>query len=177
MAIKQISVFVENKPGRLADITGFLADGGISIRAFSIADTTDFGILRLIVSDTDKAAKVLKEHGVAVSITEVVGISIPDVTGAFAKVVKLLSDAGENVEYAYAFLTPEEGHAYVIFRVDNNEMSLCQAQQRTRFSVLKKETQSLSRSSMTGLQKLKNQENMMIFIRSILWTHLKTVRM
>ena len=62
MAIKQISVFVENKPGRLADITGFLADGGISIRAFSIADTTDFGILRLIVSDTDKAAKVLKEH-------------------------------------------------------------------------------------------------------------------
>ena len=110
MAIKQISVFVENKPGRLADITGFLADGGISIRAFSIADTTDFGILRLIVSDTDKAAKVLKEHGVAVSITEVVGISIPDVT-----------DAGENVEYAYAFLTPEEGHAYVIFRVDNNE--------------------------------------------------------
>ena len=118
MAIKQISVFVENKPGRLADITGFLADGGISIRAFSIADTTDFGILRLIVSDTDKAAKVLKEHGVAVSITEVVGISIPDVTGAFAKVVKLLSDAGEN---AYAFLTPEEGHAYVIFRVDNNE--------------------------------------------------------
>ena len=73
------------------------------------------------MSDTDKAAKVLKEHGVAVSITEVVGISIPDVTGAFAKVVKLLSDAGENVEYAYAFLTPEEGHAYVIFRVDNNE--------------------------------------------------------
>ena len=68
MAIKQISVFVENKPGRLADITGFLADGGISIRAFSIADTTDFGILRLIVSDTDKAAKVLKEHGVAVSL-------------------------------------------------------------------------------------------------------------
>lgn len=63
----------------------------------------------------------MKEHGVAVSITEVVGISIPDVTGAFAKVVKLLSDAGENVEYAYAFLTPEEGHAYVIFRVDNNE--------------------------------------------------------
>ena len=97
MAIKQISVFVENKPGRLADITGFLADGGISIRAISIADTTDFGILRLIVSDTDKAAKVLKEHGVAVSITEVVGISIPDVTGAFAKVVKLLSDAGENM--------------------------------------------------------------------------------
>lgn len=120
MAIRQISVFVENKPGRLAEITGFLAEGGVSIRAFSIADTTDFGILRLIVSDTQKAAEVLKAAGVAVSITEVVGISIPDVTGAFAKVVKVLADAGENVEYAYAFLTPEAGHAYVIVRVDDN---------------------------------------------------------
>ncbi len=120
MAIRQISVFVENKPGRLAEITGVLAEGGVSIRAFSIADTTDFGILRLIVSDTERAAEVLKTAGVAVSITEVVGISIPDVTGAFAKVVKVLADAGENVEYAYAFLTPEAGHAYVIVRVDDN---------------------------------------------------------
>lgn len=120
MAIQQISVFVENKPGRLADITAFLAQGGISIRAFSIADTTDFGILRLIVSDTEQAAQVLKAAGVAVSITEVVGISIPDVTGSFANVVKVLADAGENVEYAYAFLTPEAGHAYVIVRVDDS---------------------------------------------------------
>lgn len=123
MAIRQISVFVENKPGRLAEITGFLAEGGVSIRAFSIADTTDFGILRLIVSDTQKAAEVLKAAGVAVSITEVVGISIPDVTGAFAKVVKVLADAGENVEYAYAFLTPEAGHACVIVRVDDNAVA------------------------------------------------------
>lgn len=123
MAIRQISVFVENKPGRLAEITGFLAEGGVSIRAFSIADTTDFGILRLIVSDTQKAAEVLKTAGVAVSITEVVGISIPDITGAFAKVVKVLADAGENVEYAYAFLTPEAGHAYVIVRVDDNAVA------------------------------------------------------
>lgn len=123
MAIRQISVFVENKPGRLAEITGFLAEGGVSIRAFSIADTTDFGILRLIVSDTQKAAEVLKAAGVAVSITEVVGISIPDVTGAFAKVVKVLADASENVEYAYAFLTPEAGHAYVIVRVDDNAVA------------------------------------------------------
>lgn len=123
MAIRQISVFVENKPGRLAEITGFLAEGGVSIRAFSIADTTDFGILRLIVSDTQKAAEVLKAAGVAVSITEVVGISIPDVTGAFAKVVKVLADADENVEYAYAFLTPEAGHAYVIVRVDDNAVA------------------------------------------------------
>lgn len=124
MAIQQISVFVENKPGRLADITRFLAEGGIGIRAFSIADTTDFGILRLIVSNTQKAADVLKAQGVAVSITEVVGISIPDVTGSFANVVKVLADAGENVEYAYAFLTPEAGHAYVIVRVDDNAKAI-----------------------------------------------------
>ncbi len=121
MAIQQISVFVENKPGRLAEITGYLAEGGVSIRAFSISDTTDFGILRLIVSDTEKAAQVLHEAGVAVSITEVIGISIPDVTGAFANVVQTLAAAGENVEYAYAFLTPEAGHAYVILRVNDNE--------------------------------------------------------
>lgn len=124
MAIRQISVFVENKPGRLADITGFLADADVSIRAFSIADTTDFGILRLIVSDAEKAAKALKDNGVAVSITEVIGIRIPDVAGAFAKVVKVLADAGENVEYAYAFLTPELGNAYVIVRVDDNEKAV-----------------------------------------------------
>lgn len=124
MAIQQISVFVENKPGRLADITRFLAEGGIGIRAFSIADTTDFGILRLIVSNTQRAADVLKAQGVAVSITEVVGISIPDVTGSFANVVKVLADAGENVEYAYAFLTPEAGHAYVIVRVDDNAKAI-----------------------------------------------------
>ena len=121
MAIRQISVFVENKPGRLAEITGYLAEGNVSIRAFSIADTTDFGILRLIVSDTEKAAQVLRDAGVAVSITDVVGVSIPDVTGAFANVVRTLADAGENVEYAYAFLTPEAGHAYVILRVDDDQ--------------------------------------------------------
>ena len=124
MAIRQISVFVENKPGRLADITGFLAEANVSIRAFSIADTTDFGILRLIVSDAEKAAKALRDNGVAVSITDVVGIRIPDVAGAFAKVVKTLADAGENVEYAYAFLTPELGNAYVIVRVDDNNKAV-----------------------------------------------------
>ena len=121
MAIQQISVFVENKPGRLAEITGHLAGGGVAIRAFPMGDPTVLGILRLILSDAQKAADVLKAAGVAVSITEVVGISIPDVTGSFAHVVKVLADAGENIEYAYAFLTPEEGHAYVIVRVDDNE--------------------------------------------------------
>ena len=121
MAIRQISVFVENKPHRLADITGVLTDGDISIRAFSIADTADFGILRLIVNETDKAVELLKKAGAAVSITKVVGISIPDVPGSFAKVVKMLSDSGDNLEYSYAFLTPQAGYAYVIVRVEDNE--------------------------------------------------------
>ncbi len=119
MAIQQLSVFVENKPGRLAQITASLANCGVSIRAFTIADTIDFGILRLIVSDTPRAAQALREAGVAASITEVLGVSIPDVPGAFAEVVKILADAGENVEYGYAFLTPEAGRAYVILRVND----------------------------------------------------------
>lgn len=119
MAIQQLSVFVENKPGRLAQITASLAICGVSIRAFTIADTIDFGILRLIVSDTPRAAQALREAGVAASITEVLGVSIPDVPGAFAEVVKILADAGENVEYGYAFLTPEAGRAYVILRVND----------------------------------------------------------
>ncbi|MEG1845782.1 MAG: ACT domain-containing protein [Oscillospiraceae bacterium] len=124
MAIKQISVFVENKPGRHADITGFLAESDISIRAFSIADTTDFGILRLIVSDTNKAAAVLKANAVAVSITDVVGIRVPDVAGTFANVVKILASEGENVEYAYAFLTPSDGEACIIVRVADNDKAV-----------------------------------------------------
>ena len=121
MAIRQISVFVENKPGRLAEITGYLAEGAVSSCAFSFADTAEFGILRLSVSASEKAGQVLRDAGVAVSITDVVGVSIPDVTGAFANVVRTLADAGENVEYAYAFLTPEAGHAYVILRVDDDQ--------------------------------------------------------
>ncbi len=124
MAIHQISVFVENKPGRLADITAILAKGEVSIRAFSIADTTDFGILRLIVSDTAKASQVLREAGVASSVNEVVAVSVPDITGAFAQVVEVLAKAGENIEYAYAFLTPEIGTAHVIMRVGENKKAI-----------------------------------------------------
>lgn len=121
MAIKQISVFVENKPGRLGEITEILANAGISIRAFCVADTTDFGILRLIVDKTEEAKETLKNAGVTVSITEVIAVSIPDIAGAFSKPVKLLSEIGENVEYAYAFLTPQVGKAFVILRVSDNE--------------------------------------------------------
>lgn len=121
MAIKQISVFVENKPGRLGDITKILAEAGISIRAFCVADTTDFGILRLIVDKTEEAKETLKAAGVTVSITEVIAVSIPDVAGSFSECVMHLSEIDENIEYAYAFLTPEVGRAFVILRVTDNE--------------------------------------------------------
>lgn len=121
MTINQISVFVENRPGRLADITSVLANNGVDIRALSIADTTDYGILRLIVNDPEAALKVLKQEGMTASSTQVLGIAIPDEPGGFAKAIRILADAGVSVEYAYAFITPNVGNAYVIIRVENNE--------------------------------------------------------
>ena len=121
MAISQISVFVENRPGRLADITAVLAENGIDIRALSIADTSDYGILRLIVNNPDDAVLVLKKEGMTASATQVLGIAIPDEPGVFAKAIRVLADADISVEYAYAFITPNIGKAYVIIRVENNE--------------------------------------------------------
>ena len=123
MAIKQISVFVENKPGRLAEITELLAKNNIDIRALSIADTTDFGILRLIVNDPDSTVQILKNDGMTVSATEVLGVAIPDVPGGFAKAIRTITDKGISLEYAYAFITPKSGSAYVIIRVENNELA------------------------------------------------------
>lgn len=121
MNIKQLSIFVENKKGRLADITEILSDVGANIRALSIADTTDFGILRLIVDDPDAAALALKDAGVTVSITNVIAVGIDDVPGAFARPMRILSDAGIDVEYMYAFITRKSEKAYVILRVADNE--------------------------------------------------------
>lgn len=120
MAISQISVFVENRPGRLADITAVLAQNSIDIRALSVADTSDYGILRLIVNDPESAVKVLKDEGMTASATQVLGIIIPDEPGGLAKAIKVLSDAQISVEYAYAFITPSIGNAYVIIRVEDN---------------------------------------------------------
>lgn len=121
MAISQISVFVENRPGRLADITAVLAQNSIDIRALSVADTSDYGILRLIVNDPESAVKVLKDEGMTASATQVLGIIIPDEPGGLAKAIKVLSDAQISVEYAYAFITPSVGNAYVIIRVEDND--------------------------------------------------------
>lgn len=101
---KQISVFLENKAGRLASVTRTLGDADINIRALSIADTSDFGILRVIVNDPDKAYQVLKEAGFTVSETEVVAVQVPDSPGGLATVLEQMSEDNLNIEYLYAFL-------------------------------------------------------------------------
>lgn len=121
MAISQISVFVENRPGRLADITAVLAKNSIDIRALSVADTSDYGILRLIVNDPKSAVEALRSEGMTTSATQVLGIIIPDEPGGLARAIKVLSDAQISVEYAYAFITPSVGNAYVIIRVEDND--------------------------------------------------------
>lgn len=121
MTIKQLSVFVENRPGRLSAITRLFGDNGIDIRAMSIADTKDFGILKLIVNDPDKALEVLKANDFSVTITNVIAIGIDDVPGGLAGAMETLYENNVSVEYMYAFISKTENTAYVIFRVENNE--------------------------------------------------------
>ncbi|MBO8159309.1 ACT domain-containing protein [Thermosyntropha sp.] len=121
MMAKQISVFLENKAGRLAHVTRVLGEAGINIRALSIADTSDFGILRLIVSDPDKAYEILKESGFTVSETEVIAVQVPDSPGGLAAVLEQMSEENLNIEYLYAFLGTSENNALVIFKVEDIE--------------------------------------------------------
>ena len=121
MAIQQLSVFMENRRGCLAKITGLLAEHQIDMRALSIADTKDFGILRLIVSDIEKALEILKKENILVQITDVIGVKLSDQPGELSGVLATLDRAEINVEYLYAFLTRSEKNAYVVLRVENNE--------------------------------------------------------
>ena len=122
MSMKQISVFVENKPGALYALTAVLAQGQIDMRALSLAETKDFGIVRLIVNDLYKATTLLKDAGYVHSLTPVVGVAIPDVPGGLNRVLQVLTDAKVNVEYMYAFLGGKDvDHAYMIFRVADNK--------------------------------------------------------
>lgn len=120
MAIKQLSIFVENREGTLVTVTDAIAKAGVDIRAMSVADTNDFGIFRLIVTDVDKAKAALDEAGAFVSVTEVVGVALEDKPGALAKVVKILADNNINIEYMYAFITVSKQFAYVVLRVADN---------------------------------------------------------
>jgi len=124
MLIKQLSVFVENKSGRLAEITAVIAQADIDIRALSIADTTNFGILRLIVDKPDEAERVLKDLGLTVSLTNVIAIGISDQPGGFAAAMKCLADAGVGIEYMYAFISRDQGRACVILRVADNDLAV-----------------------------------------------------
>ena len=118
MHVEQISIFIENKFGRLAEVTRILGDAGINIRTLSLADTSDFGILRLIVNDAEKARTVLKERGFTVSKTEVVAVEIPDRPGGLADILQVLDADGINVEYMYAFVERCGENATMIFRFD-----------------------------------------------------------
>ncbi len=118
--VRQISVFINNKPNQLNEAVKSLKDAGINIRAMSLADTKDFGILRIVVSDTQKACDVLKNSGYAVIITDVVTVSIPDTAGQLSRVLDVLGSEGVNVEYLYAFLGTSERSVSFVIRVDDN---------------------------------------------------------
>ncbi|MCL1807014.1 MAG: hypothetical protein FWG31_04860 [Oscillospiraceae bacterium] len=121
MFIDQISVFVENKQGALKDILKILADGKIDLRAISIADTSDFGILRMIVPNPDGALELFRSKGVTASKTQVTGCKLSDTPGSLYHVLNTLHDAGISVEYVYAFITRKDEDAYVILRVEDND--------------------------------------------------------
>ena len=123
MSIKQISVFVENKKGRLYGITNELAQAGVDIRALSLADTTDFGILRLIVDNSELAVDTLKNAGYTVTLTKVLAVNIQDSPGGFAKVVKVLGDKDIDIEYLYAFVSRKTDAAYVVIRVEDSDLT------------------------------------------------------
>lgn len=120
MSLNQLTVFVENKQGAIVDITEALAAANVDIRALSIADTEDFGILRLIVNDNDAAYAALENHGYLIKNTDVVGVKIGDAPGKLSKALRVLDEAHINVEYLYAFLARTEKHAYVVLRVADN---------------------------------------------------------
>ena len=136
MKVEQISIFIENKSGRLAEITRILGDdAGINIRALSLADTSDFGILRLIVNDVEKAKQVLKERGFTVSKTEVVAVEVPDRPGGLSAILQTLDAERINVEYMYAFVERCGGNAVIIFRFDETDKAIA-ALKNNNFNIL-----------------------------------------
>jgi len=121
MTIKQLTVFVQNSKGTIVSVTNLLAENNINIRALSIAETKDFGILRLIVNDTKKATEILEEKGYLIKTIDVIGVKIGDEPGELSSALAVLDKANINVEYLYAFMARTEKHAYVVLRVENND--------------------------------------------------------
>ncbi len=139
MHAEQISVFLENKAGRLAEVTKVLSDAGVNIRALSLADTSDFGILRIIVDDNKKAESTLKDAGFTVRKTRVVAVEVADRPGGLHEILAFLQDARINVEYMYAFVRQKKDNAVMIFRFDNTDQAV-RALTEKGFSVIKGET-------------------------------------
>ncbi|GAB4345911.1 MAG: ACT domain-containing protein [Desulfobulbaceae bacterium] len=135
MRVEQIAVFLENRSGRLAEITSVLAANNINIRALSVADTADFGILRLIVDKVDDAKRVLRESGFTVGKTNVIAVEVPDRVGGLAGVLKTIEAAGLNVEYMYAFVNKSGENAVLIFRFDDMDRAI-EALQKDNFTIL-----------------------------------------
>lgn len=121
MQIRQISIYLENKPGNLSAICRALADADINIATLSLADTSDFGIVRMIVDDHERARQVLAEKGFPVSVREVVAVCVPDRPGGMAEVMVVLDKAGVNIEYSYAFAFHSGEKAVLVFRFDDGE--------------------------------------------------------
>ncbi len=121
MAIKQLTVFVENKKGAMVPVTATLARHNVNLRALSIAETEDFGILRLIVNDESLAEKTLQDEGYLIKVTDVVGVKIGDEPGRLSEALAVLDRADINLEYLYAFMSRTEKHAYVVLRVEDND--------------------------------------------------------
>lgn len=119
--VYQISVFLENRAGQFAEITGILAEQGIDLRAISIAETADYGILRMIVDDAQKATALLMQHGYLLSMTPVLVVSVPDQPGGIAPVLASLAEGSIDIEYMYSLFTHIEGKAYIVFRVSEAE--------------------------------------------------------
>ena len=119
MIIKQISIFMENATGRLADVTALLAKAGINLRAISIADTTDFGILRMVADRPDAAVQILKDAGFTARETDVIGVEVPDHPGELARIMALFRDEGIGIEYLYASLEHKADNAVIVIKVDD----------------------------------------------------------
>jgi hypothetical protein len=124
MTLDQLSIFVENRPGRLAEITGLLGKAGIGLRAMSIADTKDFGILRVIVNEPERAGEVLRAADCVFSVTPVLAVSIDDTPGSLSRVLGILAGADISIEYLYAFIARKKDNAYVVLRVEDNERAI-----------------------------------------------------
>jgi hypothetical protein len=124
MRVEQISIFLENTSGRLAEVTSLLAGAGINIRALSLADTAEFGVLRMLVNETERARQVLKAGGFTAGKTEVVAVAVPDRPGGLAEILRLLDGAAVNVEYMYAFVQHSGDNAIMIFRFEAPEQAI-----------------------------------------------------